>query len=854
MRRNDVSLGLLGCLLLIGLIVSGCAAGNPIPIRSLTISPSTTANEGATLTMTMEVRRNQTGGGDPKLGRTIIMLFKPRSIVVQNDSLFFVTESVVSQQDGLTGSINKVTSGPALYGTELTRRKLLAHPFYGPTIEAAEAAGYEFWTGIADQPPYPATYGYGAGDSLHITGTLEGGGVGAMSLIAFNAFTLSTLQGDAFKGASKVYFINTSNDSIEKSDFAGISPGVNLRVGDEGTFGSVIEVAESGKIFISAVPANAGLYANDWPLVVGTNTFSIFDSNGDYEKTVYIPQLPSEGAPDNQYCPSSMVAAGGRLYVAAGTFGTGTLGNVRIYDEDGVLETTTPGNPYNPGSKGVSVNRYSIIATAESGRNVVIGITSNKQELYVLRHYLATATLEYVSFPLGHDGHSIWPLKDRRFAVAGENYVTLFNQISDVAVESYTLTLETTARGDARDPSPSWAVNDPDRGKLYVHSDGPGYDTGSVDTYLWVISYEAATPTGESVPLGDYAGFFALDKTRNTLYVPLLTDKTILRINLDDRSYTSPSAGGVPFGAFIANDNLYVLDVQGSGVDPVWEPPEEFGNLVKISSLPFSGTFRNVEVGYLPLFAAEAGNKLVVASSAIPAMTFDFDQENLLFQGTAPPSIVDVRIDGGTVINGDFISNSPVLTASLYDNSGIWDASVVVDGVDRTADVSFVPELPANTIHAPASLTLNIGSLSPVGTHSITIEATDGESLVTWEVSGLVASGGGGVAMRAGYPVIFPSVFKPTTGSAGPQGDRTLRLAYDLTVNAPITVVIVDISGKKVFTRKFSSGTNGGRAGYNEVQWNGTMDYGGIIGNGIYPYKIISGNKILARGHVVVFD
>jgi flagellar hook assembly protein FlgD len=52
----------------------------------------------------------------------------------------------------------------------------------------------------------------------------------------------------------------------------------------------------------------------------------------------------------------------------------------------------------------------------------------------------------------------------------------------------------------------------------------------------------------------------------------------------------------------------------------------------------------------------------------------------------------------------------------------------------------------------------------------------------------------------------------------------------------------------------FNSGQNGGKAGVNAVSWNGRTLFGEVGGNGMYVYKIVSGNKVLGSSKIVILD
>jgi flagellar hook assembly protein FlgD len=105
---------------------------------------------------------------------------------------------------------------------------------------------------------------------------------------------------------------------------------------------------------------------------------------------------------------------------------------------------------------------------------------------------------------------------------------------------------------------------------------------------------------------------------------------------------------------------------------------------------------------------------------------------------------------------------------------------------------------------------------------------------------------GGGVQV-IGTPNNYPNPFSPMSGGA-------TKIQYTLSRDATITIIIYDISGHEVKRMKYSSGTSGGKGGTNQASWNGTSLAGEVIGNGMYFYKIISGNQVIGSGKLVIQD
>ncbi len=221
---------------------------------------------------------------------------------------------------------------------------------------------------------------------------------------------------------------------------------------------------------------------------------------------------------------------------------------------------------------------------------------------------------------------------------------------------------------------------------------------------------------------------------------------------------------------------------------------------------------------------------------------------------TTPPTISNVKFDGRVYLRQDVISAFPSITALIEDDVGVSEIEISANQkpmyVGRAIG-NFVDEL----YHGDASydsltgafeykLLTNILTSPPVD-YIVTIEAWDTSYNPTRE-SFEVKVYSGGVAV-IGRTLAYPTPFKPLSG-------EKLYMSYTLSVDANITIYVYDTSGKIILTKRAYAGSPGGRAGYNHIEWNGITDFGDVVGNGMYVYKIMSGNKALATGHIVVFE
>lgn len=198
---------------------------------------------------------------------------------------------------------------------------------------------------------------------------------------------------------------------------------------------------------------------------------------------------------------------------------------------------------------------------------------------------------------------------------------------------------------------------------------------------------------------------------------------------------------------------------------------------------------------------------------------------------------VSLQIDGSQAIPGDPIAELPQLTARATSIKPITGGTINIDGVKNnltytlTGSYYFATFTPAQALAS--------------GRHTITVEAFDSLSQgATYEITPLYVQANKELAVL-GVPLTYPNPFNPNNGNAA--------ISYLLSKPANITLTIHTLAGTLVTKKNYSSGTTGGRAGYNEVAWDGRSDGGATTGNGIYIVLIVGDGKVLAKGKITVY-
>lgn len=224
--------------------------------------------------------------------------------------------------------------------------------------------------------------------------------------------------------------------------------------------------------------------------------------------------------------------------------------------------------------------------------------------------------------------------------------------------------------------------------------------------------------------------------------------------------------------------------------------------------------------------------------------------------GTAP-IIWSVKFNDRTYLPGNIVSSTPIITAFVSGEVDQSFKSIIVDPglttqmiipVDDITYETSAPNLPPGDLLLRAVVRTAIPA-TPVNAHTISITAKNPLGATsTWN--------GNVVVMRGEVEVIgrvynYPNPFKPL--STDPS-QNTTTIAYTLNVDAPVSIIIYDITGHQVHMATYGKSLEGGKAGINQITWNGKSLFNEAVGNGMYVYKIISNNRVIATGKVVVFD
>lgn len=209
-----------------------------------------------------------------------------------------------------------------------------------------------------------------------------------------------------------------------------------------------------------------------------------------------------------------------------------------------------------------------------------------------------------------------------------------------------------------------------------------------------------------------------------------------------------------------------------------------------------------------------------------------------------PPTITNFFLDGRKRFPEDIISLKPLVSARITDEvpNNVGKIELSVNNAQIFTFTSADWKGAYN--EADGSFSYQLGPFEP-GTFTIKLFAWDKSNNQASEtLTPLYIRTDVGVV---GQPVNYPNPFGPLKG-------QVTYIAYTLSKDLEVTLYIYDIRGSAMWRRTFQPFEEGGKAGYNEVTWNGRSDFKQVLGNGIYIFKLVHNQQVIGSGKITILD
>lgn len=201
-------------------------------------------------------------------------------------------------------------------------------------------------------------------------------------------------------------------------------------------------------------------------------------------------------------------------------------------------------------------------------------------------------------------------------------------------------------------------------------------------------------------------------------------------------------------------------------------------------------------------------------------------------------TISSFTIDGKTILDNDFIKNTPEITLRTTSSnlSGYTIRIINTATQEIAAEKSEILTTPQDTA------VFTITSALPEGKYQIFATANFGSEIATINSKiALVQS-----SFELTDALNSPNPFNPNTQSTA--------ITYSLSKNADVDLYIYTINGELQEKTHINAGEPGGTAGYNSTLWDGKNQFNETVSNGIYiAYIIAKSEGKVKKGKVKIW-
>jgi hypothetical protein len=259
------------------------------------------------------------------------------------------------------------------------------------------------------------------------------------------------------------------------------------------------------------------------------------------------------------------------------------------------------------------------------------------------------------------------------------------------------------------------------------------------------------------------------------------------------------------------------------------------------------------------VFAGSSTNYIISAEAFGGGGTFEASSANNKVHGFMEGKAYDIRtsssyrVGEGVLYAGiGTLALSPIITSispPSANNTGL--VSVTINGANFLTGAVASLELAGQYISTESITVVNVNQIictfnisdKTTGAWSVVVRNTDGRSGTLNGAFNITQAGGKlDVISR---PINYPNPFNPDI--------KSTTIKYEISRDAKITLNIYNINGQRIWQKVSYPGEDGGKAGVNEVLWDGYTNFSQVVPNGIYVFQIESGGETLATGKIAVF-
>jgi hypothetical protein len=206
-----------------------------------------------------------------------------------------------------------------------------------------------------------------------------------------------------------------------------------------------------------------------------------------------------------------------------------------------------------------------------------------------------------------------------------------------------------------------------------------------------------------------------------------------------------------------------------------------------------------------------------------------------------PPKIE--RVNAGNQLDANksnYISSTPKVSVKVSNSKKVVLKISGPSIFEFNSDHPIAPQsINTQSWDGKESFEVNILESLPSGIYKLEVTAeNEAGDIITETFDNLIVTQGQGEIASGTLPLAYPNPFSPIKY-------YSVDFTYTLTANTDVTLYIFNSNAQLIAKKLYSSGTQGGIAGFNRVSWNGKTDFGETISAGAYIIKIVVDKKVI---------
>lgn len=241
---------------------------------------------------------------------------------------------------------------------------------------------------------------------------------------------------------------------------------------------------------------------------------------------------------------------------------------------------------------------------------------------------------------------------------------------------------------------------------------------------------------------------------------------------------------------------------------------------------------------------SKPGRRKIIATTVNVLGSFEITVLNSTAEFSNADLGVNIIIPSGACSSDVSIQISEVLSLPSSPPTGLWQAGKIIEITSNVTSFLLPLTITLPLYHGAKTPSVYYWTGSSWGQSGL-LALSNTENSITFTTTHLTEF----VPFSSSFANQY--IFGPNPYN--PNKDEVSYFWYWLNFEKNTSIYIADITGNLLYKKDFIAGTNGARGGINQVSWDGKNNYGEVLDNGVYIYKIVQDMHPIASSKILIF-